>query len=229
MTPPSILRIFVACAFAALGSCTATPDKNPGMMMPDGAVNHPISVEPSYRSLKLSWSPADGGLAPADAAKLNAFVADYRDHGNGAIAVSAPAIPAAEGAMQWFAGHINAMGIARDRILVAGHDAPDGDLRVEINYVSYEARTDKCGDWSEDLDFTLMNTTPKNFGCAVQQNIAAMVADPRDLMGPRPADDADAARRATVVGKYETGDITGANKRSSSLGNEQSGLSTAGQ
>ena len=39
-----------------------------------------------------------------------------------------------------------------------------------------------------------------------------MVADPRDLMGPRPMDDGDAARRATVIGNYEQGEITQADK-----------------
>ena len=79
-------------------------------------------------------------------------------------------------------------------------------MRVEINYVSYQTRTDKCGDWSEDLAYSADNLTPKNFGCAVQHNIAAEIADPRDLMGPRriPWTRADgASRRAGVVTNYE--------------------------
>src|SRR6185503_8227213 len=201
MTPRTALRLFALC-FAALGSCTATPDSSPGMQMADGAVNHPITVEPNYRSLKLAWSPAEG-LAPADAARFDAFVADYRDHGNGSIAISAPATPAAQGAVQFFAGHINAAGISRNKILVATHDVVDGDMRVEVNFLSYTASTDKCGDWSDNLAFTMDNSTPKNFGCSVQQNIAAMVSDPRDLLGPRPMGPDDGARRTTVMGNYE--------------------------
>jgi pilus assembly protein CpaD len=212
------------CALLAAGSCSVTPDRMPGATMPDGAVNHPIMVEPSYRSLKLDFAP--NGLTAASAAQLNSFVADYRDHGSGSIAVSAPDNGAAQGAITFFAGTINQMGISRDKILVSTHDAPDGDMRVEINYVAYKARTEKCGDWSDDLAFTLANNTPKNFGCAVQQNIAAQVADPRDLMGPRPMGESDGARRVTVVGKYEQGEITSANKRSSALPNEQSGTSS---
>jgi pilus assembly protein CpaD len=118
------------------------------------------------------------------------------------------------------------MGVPKDHILVASHDAPDGDMRVEINYVSYQAHTDKCGDWSENLAYSADNLTPKNFGCAVQQNIAAQVSDPRDLLGPRPMEAASAVRRATVVGNYEQGKITQADKNKSDKQNEQSGTSS---
>jgi pilus assembly protein CpaD len=226
MTPRIALRLLAAAALIAMGSCAATPDTSPGMMLPDGAANHPITVEPSYRALKLAWSPAAGGLSPAEQVQFHAFVADYLAHGNGSIAVSAPATLGAQGAAQWFAAGINAMGVSRDKILIATHDAAGGDMRVELNYVSYQAHTDKCGDWSENLAFTLDNSTPKNFGCAVQQNIAAMVADPRDLLGPRTMGESDASRRATVVTNYEQGKITSAEKRKSDLPNEQSGFAS---
>jgi pilus assembly protein CpaD len=224
MISRTALRLFALCA-VALGSCTSTPDRNPGMMMADGAANHPITVEPSYQSLKLAWSPAEG-LTQADNARFDAFVAAYRDHGNGSIAVSAPASPMAQGAVQYFAGRINAMGISRDKILVAAHDVADGDMRVEVNFVSYVASTEKCGDWSDDLSFTLTNSTPKNFGCSVQQNLAAMVADPRDLLGPRTMGEGDGSRAVTILGKYEQGQITAAEKRKNDLSNEQSGVSS---
>jgi pilus assembly protein CpaD len=225
MTPQTALRTFVAAALLALSSCAATPDTTPNMMMPDGAANHPIMVEPSYRALKLGWSPQ--GIAPAEEIQLGAFVSDYLAHGNGAIAVSAPSIMGGQNAAAWFAARINTMGVSREKILIASHDGPD--MQVEINYVSYQARTDKCGDWSEDLAFTLDNSTPKNFGCAVQQNIAAEIADPRDLLGPRPMGPDDAGRRAAVIGNYEQGKITAAEKRKNDLPNEQSGASSTQQ
>ena len=226
MTPQSTLRILAAIALIAMGSCTATPDSTPGLMMQDGIANHPIRVEPSYRALKLGWS---GGIAPAEETQLDAFVGDYLVHGNGSIAISVPALPGGQQAAEWFAARINAMGVSRDKILIASHDTA-GDMRVEVNYVSYQARTDKCGDWSENLAFTLDNSTPKNFGCSVQQNIAAMVSDPRDLLGPRTMGESDGARRTTVIGNYEQGKTTSADKRKGDLGNEQSGFaSSAGE
>jgi pilus assembly protein CpaD len=222
-------RFLAAAALLALGSCAATPDKTPGMVMADGAVNHPITVEPSYRSLKLDWAPQAGGLAPAEQVQFAAFISDYIAHGNGSIAVSAPAVMGGQDASGWFAAHINSMGVSRDRILIASHDAASGAMQVEVNYVSYQAHTDKCGDWSDNLANTLENSTPRNFGCSVQQNIAAMVADPRDLLGPRNLGPDDAARRAAVMGLYEQGKITSAEKRMTDLPNEQSGSSSKTQ
>jgi pilus assembly protein CpaD len=225
-TMTKIARLLGLCAMLAAASC-ASPASEVNAPKPDGAANHPITVEPSYKSLKVNFAP--GGLSAGDAAQLDAFVADYIAHGSGSIAVSAPATSVARDALTYLADHINQMGISRDHILVATHDAPDSDQRVEVNYISYQAHTDKCGDWSDDLAFTMENDTPKNFGCSVQQNIAAMVANPRDLISPRDLGEDDAARRATVLGKYELGQITSAEKRKTDLGNEQSGLSAATQ
>ena len=226
MLPQSTLRFLAAAALVVTGSCTTTPDTTPGMAMLDGARNHPILVEPSYRALKLDWAPSTGGLTPAEQAQFDAFVGDYLAHGNGSIAISTPAAMGSQDVAQWFAARINALGVSRDKILIAAHDAPQNDMRVEVNYVTYQARTDKCGDWSDNLAFTLMNDTPKNFGCSVQQNIAAMVADPRDLIAPRDMAESDAARRATVVTNYEQGKVTSAEKRKTDLANEQSGRSS---
>ena len=221
-----LLRGFSLAAVLMAGSC-ALPLTNSGKsIMEDGAVNHPIEVEPSYQSLKLYYSPADTGISPADQARFDSFVADYQAHGNGSIAVSAPAGINSKAMIGFFAQRINDMGVAKDHILVASHDAPDGDMRVEINFVSYAAHTDKCGDWSEDLAYSADNLTPKNFGCSVQQNIAAMVADPRDLLAPRTMEDASAVRRATVMGNYELGKVTQADKNKADKGNEQSGTSS---
>lgn len=216
------------CLMAVLsaGSCAMPMQDAATATMEDPVANHPIAVEPSYQSIRLFYSPADSGISPADRARFDSFIADYEAHGNGAIAVSAPNGVNSQAMIAFFAQRINDLGVAKDHILVASHDAPDGDQRVEINYVSYEAHTDKCGDWSENLAYTADNLTPKNFGCAVQQNIAAQIADPRDLMQPRTSDDADAARRAGVVSNYEAGKVTSADKRKSDLANEQSGTSS---
>jgi pilus assembly protein CpaD len=54
-----------------------------------------------------------------------------------------------------------------------------------------------------------------DFGCSVQHNIAAMTADPRDLVAPRGMDAGDATRRETVVGTYEKAQSTASAKSSS--------------
>lgn len=220
----NIQDIFRATALVTMllaGSCAA-PTADPTGMAEDGAVNHPITVEPSFRDLKVTYGGADQGMSKADAVRFDAFLENYRLHGNGSLGISVPNGAPAQAAITYFAERAAASGIPRNRILVSTHDVTDGDWRVEISYIAYSAHTAPCGDWSENLAYTADNETPKNFGCAVQQNIAAQVADPRDLLGPRPMSASDTNRRMTVMGNYEQGKITSADKRKGDLGNEQS-------
>jgi pilus assembly protein CpaD len=214
------LRVAALAAVLLAGSCSS--DDN-GFVSPDGAQNHPILVEPSNNSLKLPFSAPDAGLMPEDAARLEAFVDAYRKDGNGAISISAPSGPDSSAAIAYFGERLASMGVPRSSILVGTHDVADGDTRVELDFIGFAAHADPCGDWSQDLSLTAANDTAPNFGCSVQHNIAAMVTDPRDLVEPRGMTAADANRRDTVVGKYEKGDITQADKRKVDKVNEQSG------
>ena len=49
------------------------------------------------------------------------------------------------------------------------------------------------------------NGDPPEFGCSTQANLAAMVANPNDLITPRVMTPSSAPRRATSIGKYESG------------------------
>lgn len=207
----NILRYASIGAVLLAGSCAA-PFNDGSALSNDGAVNHPISVAPQSVDLKLSFSAPDAGLLPEDAAQLNQFVADYLQHGNGSISVSVPAGSNSPAAISYFGERLASMGVPRSRILVGTHDVTNGDARVDVNYITYVAHTKPCGDWSTNLANTASNESSPNFGCAVQQNIAAMVADPRDLLQPRSMTAADAVRRNAVLDNYEKGKVTSADK-----------------
>lgn len=218
----------IACVMIA-GSCAAGNDGR--VVSEDGAVNHPIAVEPSYRDLKVQFAGGENALSTDDAQKFDAFVADYRVHGNGSLGISVPNGAPAHAAITFFAERAAATGIPRDKILVSTHDVTNNDWRVEVSYIAYTAHADDCGnDWSQDLSFTLDNETPRNFGCSVQHNIAAMVADPRDLIGPGGMGPVDTGRRAVVMDHYEKGEVTQADKHTADKAVEQSaGASSVGQ
>ena len=174
-------------AFAAVlmaGSCTAPFTKATPTISTIRAVNHPITVEPSYQSLKLSYS-AGGSGSRGRQAKLDAFVTDYRTHGNGKIAISVPGGAGMQQAVIGSADRINDMGVCRDRILVASHDGR-GDRRSK-SIISVIRPIPPLAATGRKIWLTPPTiTTAANFGCSMQHNIAAMVADPRDLIGPRP-------------------------------------------
>ena len=200
----TLFRGLCLSAVLLAGSCTAQMHKDPDNF-DDPIANHPIAVEPSYQSLKLSYSAA--GLDAADREKFDSFVTDYRMHGNGKISIAVPGGAGMQQAVTALAERINELGVSRDRILVATTQS----AQIEINYISYQARMGSC-DWSEDLFYTAENRTAANMGCANQRNLAAMVADPRDLLGPRAMEGGDATRRQTVFGNYEKGQASAATK-----------------
>jgi len=216
----ALFRTAAILSMLMAGSCSVANDGT--TISEDGARNHPITVEPSYRDLKVQFAGGEDGMRADDAIKFDAFLADYRTHGNGSLVISVPNGAAAHEAITYFAERAAATGISRDKILVSTRDVANGDMRVDVSYIAYKASADSCGDWSEDLAFTAENQTSQNFGCAVQRNIAAMVADPRDLLGPREAGSLDTARRQTVIDLYEQGKPSAAIKRTPDMASEQS-------
>ena len=219
MKQDHLLRAAALVSILMAGSCSVANDGN--TISEDGARNHPIAVEPSYRELKIQFAGNDG-ISRDDAVRFDDFVADYRLHGNGSLGISVPDTPSSRAAITFFGERAASQGISRDKILISTHAVANGDYRVDLNYIAYTARAEACGDWSENEAFTGDNLTPKNFGCSVQHNIAAMVADPRDLLGPTRKGDGDTARRQTVLDLYEKGQPSQATKHSIDMGSEQS-------
>lgn len=210
MTMKNIIRFGALAAVLLAGSCAAPI--NDASIYADPVANHPIVVRPGYKSLHLAFAGAGAGLMADDQARFSNFVAAYLDRGNGALSISAPRGPVGSEAIRYFGERLAAMGVPRGRILVGTHEVAGGDARVELGYVAYTAHTDECGDWHTNAADTSQNLPMPNFGCATQHNMAAMLADPRDLLAPRPMGAADAVRRATVIDKYQKGEVTGATK-----------------
>ena len=229
MTKTNKMMCMGAIAAVLLAGSCAAP-MNDGSITADPEFNHPISVAPDMRSLRVSY--AGDGLSTQEAEKFDSFVAGYQERGNGSISISAPAGPGAAEAIRFFGERLANLGVPRSHILVGTHDVTGGDSRVEIGYVGYKAHVEGCAggnDWSKDWSDTSDNQPTPSFGCSVQNNIAAMVADPRDLVQPRTMDASDAPRRATVLGHYEKGEVTQADKHTADKGQEQSGTSSSVQ
>lgn len=206
----NLLRVAALAAVLLAGSC-ASPT-NDGTVFADGLRNHPITVSPHYQAIRVAFSDPAAGLSPEDGANLSNFVDDYLSRGDGEISVSAPRGPNSSAALAYMGDALVHMGVPRSRILVGTHDSASGDARVEVGYIAYGARTDGCGNWSEDAHDDAQNLPMPDFGCSNQHNLAAMVSDPRDLIAPRGMGPSDATRRETVVGTYEKAQATGATK-----------------
>jgi pilus assembly protein CpaD len=226
MTTRDLLRFASLAAVLLAGSCAQPGDINSPLTSYSPTDNYPITVAPGSETLHVSYVGPTTGMSPEDSAAFDAFIAQYVEHGSGAISVSVPQGPAEQSEITYFGERLFAMGVDRARILVGTHAVANGDGRVEVNFVQYKAETKPCGDWSVDVAEDAENTPMPNFGCSVQHNIAAMVADPRDLIAPRPMSASDANRRETVMGHYEKGEVTQADKHTVDKAVEQSGVAS---
>ena len=70
--------------------------------------------------------------------------------------------------------------LIQDGAPVTGGYVQPGDVRVVLTRSS--AYVPGCPDWSESSDMNYNNATSPNYGCATNSNLAAMVANPEDLI-----------------------------------------------
>ena len=110
------------------------------------------------------------------------------------------------------------------------HDVSDKDLTlksaqdqapdlVTVNLVSYRAHHIDCNQSWENLAATGGNQTYQNFGCAVTANLAAQIADPRDIDHAHAEDPSDPGRKSVILDNYRQGKITSAQADENAKGN----------
>ncbi|MFZ3032998.1 MAG: CpaD family pilus assembly protein [Parvibaculum sp.] len=177
----------------------------------DASYTHPISVQPDVPTLEVA---ATGHLSNEDRQAIVTFAAAYKERGHGVLTVAAPSGSANTAVAMNVLVEVRDMlakaGVPIERVSYTPYRASGAAERAPIimSYKQYVASVAPCGDWSENLAYDPGNGVPKNFGCATQTNLAAMVADPADLVMPRTMTPSDAQRRGEVFAKYRKGEIT---------------------
>ena len=66
-----------------------------------------------------------------------------------------------------------------------------------------------CPDWSRASQPEFEASTGSNYGCATRSNLAAMIADPMDLVSPRIADGTDPYEAAKAIRSWRDTPSTG--------------------
>ncbi len=81
---------------------------------------------------------------------------------------------------------------------------------VRVNVSRSQASVPGCADWSARSSVSLSNATSPNFGCAINGNLAAMIADPHDLMDGAHADaTTDTTTASKAVASYRNSKPSG--------------------
>jgi pilus assembly protein CpaD len=156
---------------------------------------HPVAVEP--RSAALDLASAEDGRLPG-------FAAEFIRRGRAPLTVevgAASAMDAPSRALaQALALQLQAEGLKPAelslRLILNDPATPPG--LAHLRFASAVAILPACGDWSEARD----NSPAPDYGCSLQRNIGAMVADPRDLLGAEDQTPAEGGRIGEAVDKY---------------------------
>jgi pilus assembly protein CpaD len=207
-TSTKMLRASAVCLGLVIAGC-ASPVSHPenGLSVEQ---RFPITVEPHMESLRVPYNAARGNIDEPSTAELQSFAHDYLENGSGTLSVSGTR--RAPDAPNYVVGRLVSMGVPRNRITIGNDDPLSAADEVKVSYIRYQAHAADCGDWTVNLGDTSENKFSPNLGCSTRHNLAAMVADPRDLVTPKPLEQDDAQRRLTVLDKYRKGDTTVANK-----------------
>lgn len=152
---------------------------------------HPITVSTKLVSEQFSVGADEFTLRQDDRDKVAGLAADYRGRGIGKLTIAAPqGSPNASVAVQIAAEMTDiarGAGISARDVDVAGYHAALGEAKAPIilSYTVYDASPSACGNWTTNYTFAPHNFMTPNHGCATQNNLAAMVENPRDLTTPR--------------------------------------------
>ena len=198
-----VLPLFAAIAALCAG-CTSELASFDDTYSPASVdENFPITVV--ERPVKLQLEAQGAGLQPSDAGRIAGFAREASAHATTPVTISYPARnPSAKRTAGQAAALLERDGVRRHAILVTPYDG--SGKAVTLAFARKVAETRPCGNWTENMAGNQFNESGPNFGCAFQQNFAAMVANPGDLQQPRAATPASSAAQAPALKDYYSGD-----------------------
>jgi pilus assembly protein CpaD len=159
---------------------------------------YPIEVVKGSARIEV---PSRSGLTQAEKASVARFAQQARGANAMRVAVQYPAGGSAQA--NRVAEILEQQGVPAGAIAFSQYGGGKG-APVVASFSRTVAQTAECGDWTANVARTEDNLPMPNFGCAHQQNIAAVIANPNDVVTPRAETPPDAARRQQVMTDYRT-------------------------
>ena len=215
----AVLRVGVALALSGtLAACISQHEKSVrGWLIADPSERHPILVGSRPVSLDLAVPARGYGLTQPQTHELRYFLHTYREKNEGPLLVAAPSGGANEIAVMHALGDVRRefrrAGISKHEVQFDAYSGSgSATAPIKISYTTFVAHGPECGDWSDNLARDPKNLPYRNLGCASQKNLAAMIANPRDLVEPRGMTPRSSQRRDVIMDKYVKGDTTVAKK-----------------
>jgi pilus assembly protein CpaD len=213
----AIRAVAAAVVATALSGCYSPRYEGEPIAANDFKQRHPITVAEGERTFTVFVGTQRGGLLPQQRADVLAFTQAWRREATGAVILDVPVTSpnprSTNDAVKEIQSLLRASDIPSAAVRIRQYQPVDATkvAVVKINYSRLVAETHKCGLWPKDLgpdtDAAWQENRPYwNFGCASQQNLAAMLDNPADIVQPRGEASAYAPRRSQAMEKYRKGE-----------------------
>jgi pilus assembly protein CpaD len=218
--------LLAGVAIASLGACAQSARQ---LELSRGAGREIITREVTAE-LKIDAIVSGERLGVVERDAVRFFAAAYMEEGHGALHITRPSASADDVASQRAAADARAVllaeGVDAVRVTEGLYDASGADAApLVLSYRTLETAIPDCPDISAySVNWTGTNAPLPSFGCATAHNLAAMIADPSDLLGKQMMDAPDGARRSVVLSKYRNGEPTAAERNSAASGNISSAV-----
>lgn len=196
-----------------MSGCANRDSISVGSIPDDYRTNHPIVISEVDKTVDIPVGASDRSLTRIQRVAVDGFIAGYDSSAAPVVSVMVP-----RGSVNQHAAsrvsvdmvkRLRKAGVPEGSILHEAYDATQyGDSApIRLVYAEMRASAGQCGRWPKDL---LENTDNKhwaNFGCSYQNNLAAQIANPADLITPRQPGSIDAANRTNAIIQYRNRQI----------------------
>lgn len=167
----SIMLLLLASAASACQTNGAVDQPARGV----DSVNVPVVTRADYA---FDLAAPDGSLSASESARLDAWFRSLELGYGDTIYVDGPYAYGARDDVARVAGQYGLM-VAAGAPMTAGA-VPSGMVRVVV--ARTRASVPNCPNWDRPSQPSFDHMTMPNYGCAVNGNLAAMVANPQDLV-----------------------------------------------
>lgn len=194
-----LLLVLLASAVSGCGTMGAHDIPDRGVE----SVHQPVLATSTFAT---DLAAPGGVLAPTELGRLDGWFQGLDLRYGDSIFVDGAYSDAARAQVASLAGKYG-MQVLPAAPVTVGAIAP-GTVRVVVSRT--RAEVPNCPDWSRKSQPNFEERTMPNFGCAVNSNLAAMVADPNDLFhGREAASSVDAMTASKAVQSYRRAAPTG--------------------
>jgi pilus assembly protein CpaD len=186
----------------SLTGCTGAAVSNRSLE----SVHQPVVRNAIYQ---FDVAASNGELPPSEQGRLQGWLDSMGVRYGDRVAIEDPSAYGAGSALATVRSMVERRGLLLSRdVPVTTGAVPQDHLRVVVTRAT--ASVPGCPNWDSKSSINPTNSTSSNYGCAINSNLASMVADPNDLIKGASNTGSDPTAATRAIQTYRTKPQTGA-------------------